>query len=121
MPAASSPSPAKPIGRGYFGSAGGAPLAIGGAGVSSLVPALAPLAILVWTSLMPFQAPLSVAAARMATLANHREFFANPFIAAATANSLVIALSASTAVAALSLVTAWASSKGRAPGRRGLR
>jgi iron(III) transport system permease protein len=83
-----------------------------------LCAVLAPLLILVWTSVMPFQAPLSVAAAKMATLANHREFFSNPFIEAATINSIIVAVVASTAVAALSLVTAWVSIKSRAPGRR---
>jgi iron(III) transport system permease protein len=85
-----------------------------------LCAVLAPLLILVWSSLMPFQAPVSVAAARMATLANHREFFANPFIVAATFNSITVALVASTAVAALSLVTAWVSIRSRAPGRRAI-
>ena len=83
-----------------------------------LCAVLAPLLVLLWTSLMPFQAPLSFAAAKMATLANHREFFANPFIEAATLNSIIVALAAATAVAALSLVTAWVSIKSRAPGRR---
>jgi iron(III) transport system permease protein len=83
-----------------------------------LCAVLAPLLILVWTSVMPFQAPLSIAAAKMATLANHREFFSNPFIEAATVNSIIVAVVASTAVAALSLVTAWVSIKSRAPGRR---
>ncbi len=85
-----------------------------------LCAVLAPLLILIWTSLMPFQAPVSVAAARMATLANHREFFANPFIVAATFNSITVALVASTAVAALSLVTAWVSIRSHAPGRRAI-
>ena len=93
-------------------------IAVAGVILYFLCAVLAPLLILLWTSLMPFQAPLSVAAAKMATFANHREFFANPFIAAATFNSIVVALVASTAVAALSLVTAWLSIKGRAPGRR---
>jgi iron(III) transport system permease protein len=95
-------------------------VAVAGVALYFVCAVLAPLVILVWTSLMPFQAPISVAAARMATLANHREFFANPFIAAATANSLIVALSASTAVAALSLVTAWVSIKSRAPGRHAI-
>lgn len=85
-----------------------------------LCAVLAPLMILVWTSVMPFQAPVSVAAAKMATLANHREFLANPFIEAATVNSIVVAVVASTAVAALSLVTAWVSIKSRAPGHRAI-
>ncbi|MCC6779867.1 MAG: iron ABC transporter permease [Hyphomicrobiales bacterium] len=93
-------------------------LAITGVALYFLCAVLAPLAVLVWTSLMPFQAAPSLAAARMATLANHREFFANPFIEAATLNSIVIAIVASTAVAALSLVTAWISIRSRVPGRR---
>jgi iron(III) transport system permease protein len=93
-------------------------IAVAGVVLYFLCAVLAPLLILLWTSLMPFQAPLSAAAARMATLANHREFFANPFIAAATMNSITVAFVASTAVAALSLVTAWVSIKTRAPGRR---
>jgi iron(III) transport system permease protein len=86
-------------------------------GLYFLCAVLAPLASLVWTSLMPFQVPPSVAAAKMATLANHREFFANPFITSATVNSIIVALVASTAVAALSLVTSWVSFRSRAPGR----
>src|SRR5262245_18159490 len=81
-------------------------IAIAGVVLYFLCAVLAPLASLMWTSLMPFQVSPSVAAARMATLANHREFFANPFITGATINSLIVALVASTAVAALSLVTA---------------
>ncbi len=79
---------------------------------------LMPLTVLVWTSLMPFQAAPSLAALQPATLANHRQFFSNPFIGTATLHSLVIAVLASTAVAALSLLTAWVSTRSRAPGRR---
>jgi iron(III) transport system permease protein len=85
-----------------------------------LCAVLAPLLSLVWTSLMPFQVSPSVAAAKMATLANHREFFANPFITGATVNSIMVAVVASTAVAALSLVTAWVSIRSHAPGRRAI-
>jgi iron(III) transport system permease protein len=93
-------------------------LAVAAVGLYFLCAVLAPLLILLWTSLMPFQVPPSLAAARMATLANHREFFTNPFIEAATINSIVVALVAATAVAALSLATAWVSIRTRAPGRR---
>jgi iron(III) transport system permease protein len=95
-------------------------LAIAAVVLYFLCAVLAPLMILLWTSVMPFQAPLSVAAAQMATLANHREFFANPFIEAATINSIIVAVVASTAVSALSLVTAWVNIKSRAPGRRAI-
>ena len=84
-------------------------VAIAAVGLYFLCAVLAPLLILLWTSLMPFQVPPSFAAAKMATLANHREFFSNPFIEAATINSIVVALVAATAVAALSLATAWVS------------
>ena len=79
---------------------------------------LLPFMVLVWTSLMPFQTPPSFAAAKAATLANHRQFFSNPFIEAATIHSVVIAVIASSVVAALSLLTAWVSHKSRAPGRK---
>src|SRR6476646_1638693 len=95
-------------------------VAIAGVGLYFLCAVLAPLLILLWTSLMPFQVPPSFAAAKMATLANHREFFSNPFIEAATINSIVVALVAATAVAALSLATAWVSIRTRAPGRRAI-
>src|SRR6476659_8656480 len=95
-------------------------VAIAAVGLYFLCAVLAPLLILLWTSLMPFQVPPSFAAAKMATLANHREFFSNPFIEAATINSIVVALVAATAVAALSLATAWVSSRTRAPGRRAI-
>ena len=95
-------------------------VAIAAVGLYFLCAVLAPLLILLWTSLMPFQVPPSFAAAKMATLANHREFFSNPFIEAATINSIVVALVAATAVAALSLATAWVSIRTRAPGRRAI-
>ena len=67
-------------------------LAIAGVGAYFLCAVLLPLSILVWTSLMPYQGPISLAAAKAATLANHREFFANPFIEAATLHSIIIAV-----------------------------
>jgi len=93
-------------------------LAIAGVAAYFFCAVLLPLSILVWTSLMPYQGPVSLAAAKAVTLGNHREFFANPFIEAATANSIIIAVVASSAVAALSLITAWVSLKSRAPGRK---
>jgi iron(III) transport system permease protein len=95
-------------------------IAVTGVVLYFICAVLAPLASLVWTSLMPFQVPPSIAAARMATLANHREFFANPFITGATVNSVIVAVVASTSVAGLSLITAWVSLRSRAPGRRAI-
>jgi iron(III) transport system permease protein len=109
-------------GRGYrprrLALGGLRPVAVAVVVLYFLCAVLAPLGILVWTSLMPFQVPPSLAAAAMATLANHREFFANPFIEQATLNSAIIAVTASTSVAALSLLTAWITIRSRVPGRR---
>ena len=81
---------------------------------------LAPLLILLWTSLMPFQVQPSFAAAKMATLANHGEYGGHPFIEAATINSIMMALVAATAVAALSLATASGRHQDRRDGTRAI-
>jgi iron(III) transport system permease protein len=83
-----------------------------------LLAVAAPLSILIWSSLMPYLVVPSVPAAKMATLANHREFFENPFIIGATMNSLIIAVVASSAVVGLSLVVGWIVTRTKAPGRR---
>ena len=55
-------------------------LAVAGVSAYFLCAVLLPLSILLWTSFMPYQGPISLAAAKAATLSNHREFFHNPFI-----------------------------------------
>jgi iron(III) transport system permease protein len=76
-----------------------------------------PLGALVWTSFMPFQAPISTAALANATLANHRAFFTDPAVLTAAGHSLEIALVAASAVTALSLLVSWVVVRSRAPGR----
>ena len=79
---------------------------------------LLPLAILVWTSLMPYQTGFSRDALGLASLANHEAFLSNRFVARAAGNSIVIALVSSTAVALLSVLVSWIVIKSRAPGRQ---
>ena len=79
---------------------------------------LAPIGILVWTSLLPYQAPVSLDMLSKLTFANHEAFFANRRVLQATQNSIVIALIAATAVALLSVLVSWVVVRGRAPGRR---
>ncbi len=79
---------------------------------------IAPVGILVWTSLMPYQAPVSFEMLGQLTLSNHTDFFGNRRALAATYNSLLIAVVAATAVALLSVVVSWVVIKSRAPGRR---
>ena len=81
---------------------------------------IAPVGILVWTSLMPYQAPVSFEMLSQLTVSNHVEFFGNRRALSAAQNSLLIAVVAATAVALLSVVISWLVVKGRGPGRRTL-
>ena len=77
----------------------------------------APLAALVWTSLLPYQMPFTAEAVSRISLANHAAFFADPAMLTAARNSFVIALIAAFAVAGLSFATSWVVVKTKAPGR----
>jgi iron(III) transport system permease protein len=79
---------------------------------------VAPVGILVWTSLMPYQAPVSVEMLSQITFANHEAFFSNRRVIQATQNSIVIAIIAATLVALLSVLVSWLVVRSRAPGRR---
>lgn len=83
-----------------------------------LAAVFAPLAVLVWTSLMPYLVRPSLEALKMLTLKNHTDFLSNPLALAASLNSLYIGLLAATAVAALSLAVAWLVNKSKVPGRK---
>lgn len=82
-----------------------------------LCSVILPLGVLAWTSFMPFPMQPSLAALKAATLANHADFFSNPFIGAASWHSAVIAIAASSVVAILALATSWVAVKSKAPGR----
>jgi iron(III) transport system permease protein len=79
---------------------------------------LAPLGVLLWTSLMPYQIKISLDALSLASLANHRAFFANEFAFRAALNSVVIALVSATAVTMLSMLVSWVVVRSKAPGRK---
>lgn len=79
---------------------------------------LAPVAILVWTSLTPWQAPVSWDMLDHLTLANHAAFFENRRAVMATQNSLLIAVVAATAVALLSVLVSWVVVKSKAHGKK---
>lgn len=93
-------------------------VAFGGVAVYFLLAVVAPLAILTWTSLMPYQTRVTWAAVDLITLDNHRDFFANRRVLTATANSLTIALLSATIVALLSVALAWLVVRARAPGAK---
>jgi len=88
------------------------------AGLYFALAVLAPLAVLVWTSLMPYLTGFSSAAMKLATFANHEAVFENRRIGDAALNTLIVAASAATAVTALSAVISWVVVRSRAAGRR---
>ena len=92
--------------------------AFGVVGLYFFLATVAPIGILIWTSLMPYQAPVSVEMLSKVTLANHEAFFANRRVLQATQNSIVIALIAATVVALLSVLVSWLVVRSKAPGRR---
>jgi iron(III) transport system permease protein len=93
-------------------------VAIGGVTLYFLLAVVAPLGILVWSSLMPYQAKVSREALSLVTMANHIEFLANPRALGAARNSIVISVVSATLVAVLALVIAWVAVRSRAVGRR---
>ncbi len=98
----------------------GRPWALAAVVLYFLLSVVAPLLILLWMSLMPYQAGVSWAAFDLLTLENHIDFFKNARVLAATRNSLVIAIVAATVVAVLSLLVSWLTVRLRVPGRQAL-
>jgi iron(III) transport system permease protein len=98
----------------------GRPLAMAALALYFLLSVIAPLLILLWMSLMPYQAGVSWAALDLITLDNHLDFLRNTRVLSATRNSLVIAVLAATAVALLSLLVSWMTTRLRVPGRQAL-
>ena len=95
-----------------------APLAIGCVAVYFLLSVVAPLAILAWTSLMPYQAPVSREMLGKITLANHVEAFRNARVAQATWNSIWVSALSATLVCAIALVCSWVTLRTRQAGRQ---
>ncbi len=100
-----------PLGRGK-------PWAMGAVVLYFLLAVVAPLLILAWMSLMPYQTGVSWAALRLVTFENHIEFLANPRVLKAATNSLVIALVSATGVALLALIVSWLVVRLGVPGAR---
>ena len=100
-----------PLGRGR-------PWALAALTAYFLLSVVAPLLILLWMSLMPYQTGVSWAALNLLTLDNHLDFLRNARVLTATRNSLVIAVVAATAVASLALLVSWLTARLRVPGRQ---
>lgn len=78
----------------------------------------APLAILTWSSLLPFQTGVSMDMVSQLTLANHADFLGNTRIIEAATNSVVVAFVSASLVALLAVMVSWTVVRSRTPGRR---
>jgi iron(III) transport system permease protein len=83
-----------------------------------LLSVVAPLFILLWMSLMPYQTGVSWAALKLLTLENHIDFLRNARMLTATRNSLTIAVVSATCVSLLALTVSWFTVRLRVPGRQ---
>lgn len=93
------------------------PFAIGLVLLYFVLAVLAPLGLLVWTSLMPYLAPVSWEMLPQLTLRNHIALFDNPRLGQAAWNSVWVSVLSATVVTGLALLVAWAVLRGKGPGR----
>lgn len=90
------------------------------AGLYFIVAVAAPLAVLLWTSLMPYLSGFSLAGLERITLDNHLALLNNPRVGEAATNTLLVAVVAATVVTLFSAVVSWVVVRSRLPGRRTL-
>ena len=83
-----------------------------------LLAVVLPLGMLVWTSLTPYLAPISIEMLDKLSLAQHAAVWSNTRVAGAAWTSAWVALVSATAVTALALAVAWTVQRDRVLGRR---
>jgi iron(III) transport system permease protein len=83
-----------------------------------LLSVAAPLATLVWMSVMPYQTRISSQALHLATLENYRDFLTNGRVVSSVGHSVAIAITAATAVTLLALLVSWLTTRLKVPGGR---
>jgi iron(III) transport system permease protein len=93
------------------------PLAFGFVVAYFLLSVAAPLGILTWTSLMPYQAPVSLEMLEKMTIANHVDAFRNTRVAQATWNSIWVSGLSATLVCAIALMSSWVTLRTKQTGR----
>lgn len=84
----------------------------------ALLAVIAPLGVLLWTSLMPYYSGFSLSMLSKVTLKNHIQLASNPLIGQAIVDSVVIAVVAATVVALLSALISWFVVRSKLPGRK---
>lgn len=93
------------------------PLAIALVLLYFVLAVLAPLCLLVWTSLTPYLAPVSWEMLPQLSLRNHIALFDNARLGQAAWNSVWVSALSATVVTGLALLVAWAVLRGKGPGR----
>ncbi|WP_423460759.1 ABC transporter permease [Ottowia sp. VDI28] len=94
------------------------PLAILFVAVYFALAVVLPLAILIWTSLTPYLAPVSREMLEQLTLSQHRAVFTNSRVGAAAWTSTWVSLLSATLVTGLALLVAWTVLRNRALAER---
>lgn len=92
------------------------PLAIALVLLYFVLAVLAPLSLLLWTSLTPYLAPVSWDMLPQLSLANHISLFDNPRLGQAAWNSVWVSALSATIVTGLALLVAWSVLRGKRAG-----
>ena len=90
--------------------------ALGLVGGYFLFAVIMPVGMLLWMSLMPYQARPSWANLALVTLENHRDFLDSPRVLEAMGNTLLVAALSACAVAVLATLISWTTVRLKAPG-----
>jgi len=93
------------------------PLALGLVGLYFLLAVVAPLSLLIWTSLTPYLAPVSWDMLPKLSLDNHSALLSNRRMAAASWTSIWVSALSATVVTTLALLVAWSVLRGKGHGR----
>lgn len=72
-----------------------------------LITLVAPLAVMLWNSLMPYYQAFSVSALANLTLDNYRRLFASDIFTTSVVNSLLLAAASATVVMILTAIASW--------------
>lgn len=83
-----------------------------------VVSVIFPLAILFWTSLLPYLSGVSAELAAQASFNNYRQVFSNPRLVNAARNTVFVGVMSATALAAIATLVAWVLVRTKAAGRR---
>lgn len=82
-----------------------------------VVTVVAPLGVLFWTSLLPYQAGISTRMLQQLSWANYRTLFGNDAVGSALVNTIIISVTAATVLGVLSSLIGWTVARTKERGR----